>query len=164
MSETRSGALVLTLPSEREIRFTRLFPAPRCLVFGAWTQPEHVCEWWGQKGSILTVCEIDLRPGGQWRYLELAADGNEYPFRGEYIEVMPPERLVHTFVFDVEPFRARPAVVTVAFDEEGTGTRMTETMVFETVEDRDETIRSGMESGALETCDRLEALLRSLQS
>jgi uncharacterized protein YndB with AHSA1/START domain len=164
MSDTSTGTMTLSLPSERSIRLERVFNAPRELVFAAWTQPEHVRQWWGQKGSTMTLCEIDLRPGGEWRYVELAADGNEYPFCGEYIEVSPPERLVHTFVFDVEPFNARPAVVTVTFEDIGGMTRMTETTVFQTVEDRDAMIESGMEGGARESCERLDALLRSLQS
>lgn len=160
---SNAPTMTLTLPSDLEIRLERVFDAPRALVFEAWTQPEHVTQWWGQKGSTLTVCEIDLRPGGRWRYVELAADGNEYPFTGEYLEVSPPERLVHTFVFDVEPFNARPALVTLTFEDVGGRTLMTETTAFETMEDRDAMIESGMEGGARESCERLDAHLRSLQ-
>jgi uncharacterized protein YndB with AHSA1/START domain len=89
----------------------------------------------------------------------MAADGNEYPFCGEYLEVVPPERLVHTFVFDVEPFSARPAIVTVLFEDLDGKTRVIETTVFQTTEDRDEMLKAGMERGAAESMDRLEALL-----
>jgi uncharacterized protein YndB with AHSA1/START domain len=130
-------------------------------VFEAWTRPEHVSKWWGQDGSTLTVCDIDLRPGGEWRYVELSADGNEYPFGGTYLEVTPPERLVHTFVFDVEPFNARPATVTVTFEAVGNRTRITENTVFQTREDRDAMIESGMEAGAAQALNRLEALLEA---
>ena len=164
MTEANTGTLEVTLPSEREIQMTRLFDAPRQLVFDAWTQPAHLAQWWGQAGSTLTVCDVDLRPGGEWRFVELAADGNEYPFGGQYLEVTPPERLVHTFVFDVEPFNARPAVVTVTFEEEDGRTRMTESTVFETTEDRDEMLRAGMEGGASQSYERLDALLAGLQS
>jgi uncharacterized protein YndB with AHSA1/START domain len=159
MSENAFGAMTLTLPSEREITLTRDFNAPRQRVFDAWTRPEHVSRWWGQKDSMLTLCEIDLRLGGEWRYVEMAADGNEYPFCGEYLEVVPPERLVHTFVFDVEPFSARPAIVTVLFEDLDGRTRVIETTVFQTTEDRDEMLKAGMERGAAESMDRLEALL-----
>jgi uncharacterized protein YndB with AHSA1/START domain len=159
MSENAFGAMTLTLPSEREITLTRDFNAPRQRVFDAWTRPEHVSRWWGQKDSMLTLCEIDLRLGGEWRYVEMAADGNEYPFCGEYLEVVPPERLVHTFVFDVEPFSARPAIVTVLFEDLDGKTRVIETTVFQTTEDRDEMLKAGMERGAAESMDRLEALL-----
>lgn len=163
MTETTADSFTLSLPSDLEIRSTRLFDAPCELVFAAWTQPEHVREWWGQKGSTLTVCEIDLRPGGRWRYVELAADGNEYPFRGEFSEVVAPERLVHTFVFDVVPFNARPAMVTVTFEQEGSLTRVTELMRFATQEDRDEMVRSGIEDGAKQSYQRLDELLWSLR-
>ena len=162
MSETATGTLTVTLPSDLELQLSRVLNAPRVRVFEAWTQPEHVRQWWGQKDSTMVVCEIDLRVGGAWRFVEHAADGNEYPFRGEYNEVTPPERLVHTFIFDVEPFNARPAIVTVTFEELGGQTRVTETMLFETVEDRDGMVQSGMETGAAESYDRLDALLMRL--
>jgi len=108
MSETATGALTVTLPSELEVQLSRVVNAPRGRVFEVWTRAEDVRQWWGQKDSTMAVCEIDLRAGGAWRFVEHAADGNEYPFRGEYSEVTPPERLVHTFIFDVEPFNARP--------------------------------------------------------
>jgi uncharacterized protein YndB with AHSA1/START domain len=162
MSDTATGALTLRLPSDLEIEVSRLLDAPRERVWEAWTRPEHVREWWGQKDSTMPICEIDLRPGGAWRYVEHAADGNEYPFRGEYQEVAPPERLVHTFIFDVEPFNARPALVTVTFEDAGGGTRVTELMRFETAEDRDGMLQSGMETGAAESYARLDALLARL--
>ena len=160
MSRTAANPLTVTLTSDLEITLSREFEAPRSLVFEAWTRPEHVGRWWGQEGSTLTLCEIDLRPGGEWRYVELAADGNEYPFGGEYLEVVAPERLVHTFVFDVEPFNARPATVTVVFEDLGGRTRVVETTRFQTVADRDAMIDAGMEDGARQAMDRLEALLR----
>jgi uncharacterized protein YndB with AHSA1/START domain len=154
--------MTLRLASDLELEVSRVLEAPRERVFEAWTRPEHVREWWGQKDSTLPVCEIDLRPGGVWRFVEHAADGNDYPFRGEFLEVVPPERLVNTFIFDVEPFNARPAIVTVTFDDLGGRTRVTEHMRFETPEDRDGMLQSGMETGAAESLDRLEALLARL--
>ncbi len=143
---------------------TRDFDAPRERVFDAWTQTEHVRQWWGQNGSILTLCEIDLRVGGEWRFVELAADGNEHPFCGTYLDIARPERLAYTFVYDVEPFNARSCTVTQSFEVlDGNRTRLVETMVFETVEDRDAMIEAGMERGAAESCERLDALLARSQ-
>ena len=161
MTRAVTGVMTLTLISDLEVSLTREFDAPRERVFEAWTQPEHVSRWWGQDGSTLALCEIELRPGGEWRYVELSADGNEYPFCGEYIEVVAPERLVHTFVFDVEPFNARPATVTVLFEDLDGRTRMTETTVFQTRDDRDAMIEAGMEDGARQALVRLEALLET---
>jgi uncharacterized protein YndB with AHSA1/START domain len=154
--------MALNLPSDLEIELSRVLNATPERVWEAWTRPEHVREWWGQKGSTMPICEIDLRPGGAWRFVEHAADGNEYPFRGEYVEVSPPARLVHTFIFDVEPFNARPALVTVTFEDLGGRTRVTELTRFETTEDRDGMLQSGMESGAAESYERLDALLARL--
>jgi uncharacterized protein YndB with AHSA1/START domain len=162
MSETAAGTLTVTLPSDLEIELSRILSAPRARVWEAWTKPEHVRQWWGQKDSTMAVCEIDLRPGGAWRFVEHAADGNEYPFTGEYREVSPPERLVNTFIFDVEPFNARAAVVTVTFEDLGGRTRVTENMLFETTEDRDGMLQSGMEEGAAQSYERLDALLARL--
>src|SRR5690606_5079811 len=101
MIEAEKNKLTLTLPSEREILLTRAFAAPRRLVFAAWTQPEHVVRWWGGcRAMTMPVCEIDLRVGGQFRYLLRMPDGSEFPFKGEYREVVAPEKLVHTQIFD----------------------------------------------------------------
>jgi uncharacterized protein YndB with AHSA1/START domain len=154
--------MTLRLPSDLELETSRVLNAPRELVFDAYTRREHVREWWGQKDSTLPVCEIDLRPGGAWRFVEHAADGNEYPFKGEFLEVSPPERLVNTFIFDVEPFNARAAVVTITFEDLGARTRVTEHMRFETKDDRDGMLQSGMEEGAAQSYERLDALLARL--
>lgn len=159
MRETAISPMTLTLPSDLEIQMTKVLNAPRQRVWEAWTQPEHIQHWWGPKGSTLPICEVDLRPGGAWRFVEHSADGNEYPFQGEYLEVSPPERLVHTFVLDVEPFNAQGCVVTVTFEDLGDQTRVTETLRFESKADRDAAIESGMESGASQSYERLEAYL-----
>src|SRR5688500_11928262 len=89
-----SNAATLTFPSDREMVITRLFNAPRKLVFEASTKPEHVRQWWGPRGTSLAVCEIDLRPGGKWRYVIRGADGQEFAFSGVYREIVAPERMV----------------------------------------------------------------------
>ena len=77
-----------------ELLLTRTFDAPRELVFKVWTDPKHVAQWWGPTGFTTTVEEMDVRPGGAWRYSMLGPDGKEYPFDGTYVEVVEPERLV----------------------------------------------------------------------
>jgi uncharacterized protein YndB with AHSA1/START domain len=132
---------------------TRVFDAPRQLVFEAHTRPEHVRHWWGMRGSTLALCEMDLRPGGAWRFVERQADGNEYGFRGEYREIVPPERLVHTFEFEGLP--GHIAVVTTTFEEKRGRTLLTSTTRFDTREDRDGMLQSGAEQGAAQTWERL---------
>lgn len=156
------GAMRMELPSEREIVLTREFDAPRSLVFEAFTKQEHLRRWWGRRGSTLSVCEVDLRPGGAWRFVTRNADGKENPFCGEYREIAPPERLVYTFVYDVEGYRDPAGLVTDVFHEKGGRTTLVETMHFPSLESRDGTIKSGMASGAAETLDRLAELLATL--
>lgn len=155
-----SSTLTVTLPSEREITLTREFDAPRDLVFKAFTKPEHVAQWWGQRGSTLVVCDMDFRPGGAWRFVERAADGNEYGFRGELREIDPPERIVQTFEWEGLP--GHISVETMVLEDLGGRTRLTVTSVFDSVEDRDGMLQSGMEKGAGETYDRLAEYLQRL--
>ena len=164
MVARNSSALTLTMPSEREILMTRSFNAPRALVFEAMTKPEHVQKWWGLRGSTLSKCEIDLRVGGAWRFVERAADGNEHPFKGEWREIAPPDRLVFTQIYDVEPFSDKEVLVTVVLTKQDGETLMTETLSFKSKEDRDWMVQSGMEPGASESLDRLAELLEQLKA
>ena len=149
-------------PGKPTIVVTRVFDAPRQLVFDAWTKPEHLVRWWGMNGSTLRVCEIDLRPGGAWRFVLRAADGNDYGFGGEYREIVPPERLVYTFRFDGAP--GAEAIETLIFVEKDGKTTFTSTTLHTSVENRDGHVQSGMEEGMTQTLDRLEALLQSMSS
>jgi uncharacterized protein YndB with AHSA1/START domain len=98
-----------------ELRLTRVFDAPRSLVFEVWTKPEHLARWWGPKGFTLPKCEVDLRPGGAFHFVMHGPDGNDYPFKGEYVEITPPERIVFTgMVHDNNASRT-----TVTFTESG---------------------------------------------
>ena len=96
MTVTSSRTATLTLPTDEQILITREFDAPRDLVYKAWTTPELVRRWWHAKRGEVTVCEIDLRVGGRWRYVMRTPDGGEHGFSGEYREITPPERLVYT--------------------------------------------------------------------
>ncbi len=157
------GAMTMSVPSDREIVLQRSFDAPRSLVFEAFTRPEHLRQWWGLRGSTLTVCDVDLRPGGGWRFVTRGATGHENPFCGEYREITPPERLVFTLVYDVPGAREHPGLVTDVFSEDGEGTSLVETMLFPSLEARDGLLQSDMKTGAAETFDRLAELLAKLQ-
>ena len=157
-----SGSFKVTTPSDQEIRMTRLFDAPRSLVFEAMTKPEHVRRWWGclGEGYSVPVCEIDLRPGGRWRFVSRHPRG-EAAFHGEYREIAPPSRLVFTEIF--EEFPDSESVVTTEFTEEGGKTRLTATVRYPSLDVRDAVIASGMASGAAISYDRLEDLVAELQ-
>jgi uncharacterized protein YndB with AHSA1/START domain len=141
---------------------TRVFDAPRRLVFEAYSRPEHVSRWWGPRDYALIVCEMDFRPGGAWRFVLRAPDGREHPFKGVYREIEPPERLVYTFIYDVEGIRGHEAVETLAFEERDGRTTLTNTMVHKTVEARDGHLQAGMEAGASETLERLAEILQTM--
>ena len=162
MIAQKSSALKVTLPSDREIVLTRDFDAPRDLVFEAFVQPEHIGRWWGHRDSTLSVCQVDLRPGGAWRFVIRKANGVEEPFRGEYREINRPEKLVYTFMYDVDGFRDPGGLVTDEFREKGKGTTLVETMLFPSLESRDGTLNAGMVAGAEESLDRLAELLAEL--
>ena len=157
-----SESFVVTTPSEVEIRMTRLFDAPRQLVFEAMTRPEHVKQWWGRLGDgySVPVCEIDLRVGGAWRFVNRHPEG-EAVFYGEYREITPPSRLVFTEIF--EPYPDSVSVVTTEFTTEGSKTRMTATVRYPSLEVRDMVLGSGMATGAGVSYDRLEELVAKLQ-
>jgi uncharacterized protein YndB with AHSA1/START domain len=158
-----AGTLQVTTPSDREIVMIRAFDAPRELVFEAWTNPEHVRHWWGLRSSTIVVCEGDVRPGGSWRYVTREANGVEVPFTGVYQEVDPPERLVYTEMYDVEPFNSGdPALNTVTFTDEDGSTVVTLTTVYPSKEVRDFVLGTGMETGAAESYDRLAELLQRI--
>lgn len=159
---TRHGSAVVTLPSEREILITRVFDAPAALVFTAWTTPELVRRWWGWQSSPLVVCEIDLRPGGEWRYVTRDASGTELGWHGTYLDVDAPHRLVTTEVFEGYP--EGEARTTLTLTERGGTTELAVTVVHSSRENRDGHIASGMESGLQHSLDRIEALLVDLQA
>lgn len=152
----------VTTPSEREICLTRLFDAPRQLVFEAMSKPEHVKRWWGclGEGYSVPVCEIDLRVGGKWRFVNRHPKG-EAAFHGEYKEITPPSRIVFTEIF--EDFPDSVSVVTSVLTEEGKKTRLTATVRYPSLEVRDMVIASGMSTGAGISYDRLEDVLAELQ-
>ncbi len=146
---------VAALEVERgEFTITRIFAAPRALVFAAWTQPEHLAHWWGNHGTVLTSCEVDARNGGVFKYCMRTSDGTDYWVAGEYHEVSAPEKLVFTCgLTSVTP--SHDALWTVEFADEGNSTRMT---LHQKLFDLSHA-RAGAKPGLLECLERLEARL-----
>lgn len=157
MVAQNSSALSITLPSDREIQMTRVFDAPRELIFKAHSSCEHLKYWWGPRKYELSSCEMDFQPGGKYRFVHSGPDGEEHGFRGEYREILEPERIVSTFEWEGLP--GHISVETVTLVEENGKTTYTSTSVFDSVEDRDGMLQSGMESGANESMERLEEYL-----
>lgn len=157
-----SDTFKATTPSDHEIVLTRLFDAPRQLVFEAMTRPEHVRRWWGilDDRYSVPVCEIDLRPGGSWRFVGRGPTG-EAAFHGVYREVAPPDRVVFTEIY--EPFPDAESVVTAVFTEEGGKIRLTATCLYPSLDVRDMVLGTGMTRGAGISYDRLDDLVRELQ-
>ena len=157
-----SSALTVTLPSDREIQMTRLFDAPREVIFEAYTSCEHLSRWWGPRKYELSSCEMDFRPGGKYRFVHSGPDGEEHGFRGEYREIIEPERIVSTFEWEGLP--GHISIDTLTLVEENGKTRYTIVSLFDSVEDRDGMLQSGMEGGANESMERLEELLEELKA
>ena len=137
---------------------SRVFDAPRELVWKACTDPELLPKWWGPRYLTTVVDKMDLKVGGVWRDIQKDAEGNEYAFNGVFKEVAAPERLTYTFEF--EPMAGHISTETTTFEELPDGkTRITARTTFDTLEDLEGMLQSGMEGGAVETWDRLEELL-----
>jgi uncharacterized protein YndB with AHSA1/START domain len=157
-----SASFTVTTTAEAEITMTRLFDAPRQLVFDVLTTPEHVKEWWGRlgEGYSVPVCEIDLRVGGKWRFVNKHPKG-EAVFYGEYQEISRPDRMVHTEIF--EPFPDAVSVVTTVLTVEGKKTRLTATVRYPSAQVREMVMQSGMTRGAGISYNRLDDLVAKLQ-
>ena len=110
----------------------------------------------------MLACEMDFRPGGAWRFVLRAPDGREHPFRGVYREIVPPERLVYTFVYDVPGIREYESLETLIFEEAAGRTTLTNRVVHKTAAARDGQLQAGMEKGASETLDRLAEYLQAM--
>ncbi len=152
-----TGTLKVTTPNPNEIVLTRTFDAPWRMVYDAMTRPELIRRWFGAQRGTLTVCEVDLRVGGKWRYVMRLPSGHDMGMRGEYLELAPPDRIVHTESFD--DFPGEPCVVTTRLVEAGGKTTLTATCRYSSQATRDAVIRTGIEDGAAESYDALAALL-----
>jgi uncharacterized protein YndB with AHSA1/START domain len=142
-----------------DLTFERTFDAPRDKVWNAFTDPEQIPHWWGKHGTTTIVEEMDVRPGGKWRYVNRADDRDEVAFYGEYLEVDPPNGFKWTFMFDVEGVGPMGGPETYIFEEVGGKTKVISTGHMGSVEVLEGALSTGMVAGGLETWDRLAALL-----
>ena len=157
---SNSNITTWTTPTDREVVITRVFDAPRRIVWDAWTKTEHVPQWMiGPDGWSMPVCEIDLRVGGGWRFVWRKANATEMEMRGTYIEVAPPERLVHTEAWGPE---WPETTNTLVLSEENGRTTTVLTVLYPSKEARDAALATGMKSGTEESYERLEEYLRTL--
>src|SRR6266436_32588 len=158
---TSKATLQITTPGDRELAMTRVFDAPRRLVFDALTKPELVKRWLlGPPGWTMPVCEIDLKVGGAYRHVWRNTKGKEMGMRGVYREIVPQERLVCTELFD-EAWYPGESLITTTLVERGGRTTLTSTILYVSQEARDGVLKSGMESGVAASYDRLAELLAS---
>ena len=166
MTVASSGSAILTLPTDEQILITREFDAPKHLVYKAWTTPELVKRWWNAKRGEVTIAEIDLRVGGKWRWVMIADGGFEVGFHGEYLELVPDERIVTTEVYEGLPDGVSEeeggTVNTATFAEAEGRTTLTLLIQAANKTSRDAIIDSGMEAGLQDALDLLEQVVLSL--
>jgi uncharacterized protein YndB with AHSA1/START domain len=156
----KTGETTFTTPSDREVAMSRVFDAPRSLVWEAWTSPEHMPHWLlGPEGWTMPVCEIDLRPGGEFRFGWRKGDGEEMEIRGAYQEVAPLERLVSTESWGGD---WPETINTLTLSEKGGKTTMTQTVLYPSKEARDAALETGMKDGASVSFERLAEYLRTI--
>ena len=162
-----SGTATVTTPTDTQILIAREFDAPKDLVYRAYTEPELIKRWWSAKRGAVTVCEVDLREGGKWRYVMITDDGTEVGFHGEYREVVPNERLVSTEVYEGVPVpegeEEQGVLNTLTLTETNGRTSLTVLVECGVKEIRDMIIESGMEGGLQDAYDLLEELAISLK-
>jgi uncharacterized protein YndB with AHSA1/START domain len=157
---TTSGTASVTLPTDEQILITREFDAPRHLVWKAWTTPELVKRWWHANRGEVRLAAIDLRVGGGWRWVSVTPDGFEVAFHGEYLEIVPDERLVATEVYEGAPDAG--SVNTMTLTEEDGRTMLTILVQHTSRANRDVLIDAGMEAGLQDALDLLEQVAVSL--
>jgi uncharacterized protein YndB with AHSA1/START domain len=148
-------------PGKQDIVIRRTFDAPREVVFKAITDPSLIPNWWGPSRYTTDVDVMEVRPGGRWRFINRTADGTEFGFHGVYHDVVAPERVTQTFEFEGAP--GHVTLDTATLEEVDGKTTMVSTSVFQSAEDRDAMVSSGMEGGARETYDRLAEVIESLR-
>lgn len=147
---------------KQEITMTRVFDAPRELLYKVFTDPKHKAIWWRCNTVTNILVQMDVRPGGAWRIIQKGEDGKEFAFHGEYLEVTPPEKIVNTSEFEDMP--GHVITETATFEEQAGKTKLTLASSFQTLEDLEGMVKAGMESGSTESMDHIEELLITLQS
>lgn len=148
-------------PGKHEIIMTRVFAAPRDLVFKVITDPMTIPQWWGPRNMTTIVDKMDVQAGGLWRFLHRDQQGNEFAFHGVYHSITAPERIVDTFEFEGMPGHVILETMTLEAQADGK-TMLTVSSVFQSVADRDGMLHSGMEHGANDSYDRLDELLATM--
>ncbi|WP_066400425.1 SRPBCC family protein [Neobacillus mesonae] len=147
----------------KEILVKRVFNASRDLIWKAWTQPEHLKNWWGPKGFSITTSEFEMKPGGIWRFIMKGPDGVEYPNKITFKEIVKPERLVYTSADDIEGDPGQFQTI-VTFVEEDNNTLLIQRLIFPSAEIREQVVKEfGAIEGASQTLDRLEAQLAAMR-
>ncbi len=158
-TKQQAGTSIVTTPGDREIRIERVFDAPREMLWRAMTEPKLVAQWWG-RGNKLDIERLEVTRGGHWRYVE-HSDGQDHGFEGRFADVVRPERIEQTFEWDGQP--GHPCLNTAVLEDLGDGrTRLVETSLFFTKEERDGMIQSGMEQGMNQSFAELDKLLKTL--
>jgi uncharacterized protein YndB with AHSA1/START domain len=152
---------IVALPGEKSFTTRRVVNAPRSLIFDAFTRPELIQRWMGPSYLTWTKCEVDLRVGGTYRFVQATPDGQSFGFYGEFRELVRPERIVRTYVFDLFPDAA--ALETLELEDKNGKTVIRTTTLHKTVEARDGHVQNGMEEGMVQGYVQLEALLTELQ-
>jgi uncharacterized protein YndB with AHSA1/START domain len=160
--KSKPAPVHLTTPSDREVVVTRVFDAPRALVFDALTTPELLRRWYGPNGWSLEVCDIDLKVGGAWRFVVRRPDGKSFGQRGVYREIVRGERIVNTESW--EDWDPGETLVTTVLTENAGKTTFRSTMLFPSQEVRDVVLKGGLQSGATESYERLAEVLASISS
>jgi uncharacterized protein YndB with AHSA1/START domain len=162
--DPRTSSITISTPSDLEIAIERSFNAPAALVFDAWTKPEHVRRWLGRHGDVMTVCEIDLQPGGAYRFLWSLREGGEMGLYGTYKAIARPERLESTEFFDEPYFEEMGAgtLNTMLLQERDGVTKMTLTSLYKSKEARDRVLAVDMAIGLEDGFERLDEVLREL--
>ncbi len=164
MMATKLQTKITAEPGKQELFTTREFNAPRELVFRAYTEPELFVEWFGPRDLTNTLEVFEPVNGGRWRCLQQDKDGNVYAFHGVNHEVLAPERIIGTFEFEGLPEAGHVVLETTRFEAlPGGRTRITSQLVFQSVEDRDGMVQSGMESGVVEGYERMDEILERLK-
>jgi uncharacterized protein YndB with AHSA1/START domain len=157
-------AKIISEPGKQELFIEREFDAPRDLVFKAFVDPELYVQWIGPRGLTTTLETFEPRNGGSWRFIQKDQEGNEFAFHGVNHEVLAPERIIDTFEFEGLPESGHVILETARFEElSGNRTKFTSQSVFQSVEDRDGMLQSGMEEGVNESYERLDELLEKMQ-
>ena len=157
---TNNPTIFTIEPGRQEVKETHIFNAPCKLVFDTFVNPEHIPNWWGPQILKTIVEKMEVKEGGIWRFIQIDPEGKEYVFHGVFHEVTPNERIINTFEFEGLPEKGHVILETKKFEElPDHKSKLTIHSVFQSIEDRDSMVSSGMESGLRESMERLEKIL-----